>query len=377
MGFDGSQQLVRQPQSPAVTVHDNIVNVQQWAGGKGGEAEKAVDQSGRLFTTIGKPGDKAGKITQPGPEFCLGNGAQPRAAAHRVMGVVVEQGNKVLRVLRVGKVQPGDRDGWRCRYRRGQIRIGEGEHGVGKIQRTMFINTPDYPRRAKPMHLPTVDEAILRRRSVRAFLPTPVAPETLMEILQLAGHAPSGTNIQPWKAYVLQGQRKTGLSEKILAAFNDPEEAETHQDEYGYYPKEWFSPYIDRRRKVGFDMYKLLGIGKGETARMHEQHGRNYLFFDAPVGLIFTIDRKMQQGSWMDYGMFLQTLMLAAKGRGLDTCPQVSFAKFHRIIGEHLQLPENEMFVCAMALGYADPEAPVNQLKTERAPLAEWVKVCD
>lgn len=224
------------------------------------------------------------------------------------------------------------------------------------------------------MSLPTIDEVILGRHSVRAFLPEPVAQETLEAVLQLAGRAPSGTNIQPWKTYVLQGAARTGLSEKLLAAFNDPEEAETHQDEYGYYPKEWFSPYIDRRRKVGLDMYRLLGIGKGDTGKMHEQHGRNYLFFDAPVGLVFTIDRKMQQGSWMDYGMFLQTLMLAARGYGLDTCPQVSFAKFHRLISEHLNLPDNEMFVCAMALGYADPEAPVNRLQTERAPLADWVR---
>jgi nitroreductase len=160
-----------------------------------------------------------------------------------------------------------------------------------------------------------VDETIDSRRSVRAFLPTPVPRETLEEILRIASRAPSGTNVQPWKVYVLTGSAKEQLSQKILAAYNDPEEAQTHTEEYPYYPAKWVSPYIDRRRKVGLDLYGLLDIKKGDAARMHAQHGRNYTFFDAPVGLIFTIDRIMQQGSWFDYGMFVQTIMLAAPGR--------------------------------------------------------------
>ena len=219
-----------------------------------------------------------------------------------------------------------------------------------------------------------VDANIESRRSIRAYLPTPVPEETLKEILQVASRAPSGTNVQPWKVYVLTGSAKTGLSEKILAAFNDPEEAQTHAEEYPYYPAKWISPYIERRRKVGLDLYSLLGIQKGDSGRMHDQHARNYTFFDAPVGLIFTIDRIMQQGSWFDYGMFVQTVMLAARARGLDTCPQAAFTQFHRIIGEHLQLPENEMVVCGMALGYADTSKPENQLVTERAPLEDWVR---
>lgn len=218
-----------------------------------------------------------------------------------------------------------------------------------------------------------VDDVIASRRSVRAFLPTPVPRETLEEILATASRAPSGTNVQPWKVYVLSGPGKEQLSQKILAAYNDPDEAQTHTEEYPYYPAKWVSPYIDRRRKVGLDLYGLLGIQKGEAARMHEQHGRNYTFFDAPVGLIFTIDRIMQQGSWLDYGMFVQSVMLAARARGLDTCPQAAFTQFHRIIEEHLQLPENEMVVCGMALGHADESKPENRLRTERAPLAEWV----
>lgn len=222
-----------------------------------------------------------------------------------------------------------------------------------------------------------VDDTIDSRRSVRAFLPTPVPREVLEGILRVASRAPSGTNVQPWKVYVLSGNAKEQLSQKILAAYNDPEEAQTHTEEYPYYPAKWVSPYIDRRRKVGLDLYGLLDIKKGDAARMHAQHGRNYTFFDAPVGLIFTIDRIMQQGSWFDYGMFVQTVMLAARARGLDTCPQAAFTQFHRIIGEQLDLPENEMVVCGMALGYADESKPENKLRTERAPLEEWVRFCD
>ena len=222
-----------------------------------------------------------------------------------------------------------------------------------------------------------VDETIDSRRSVRAFLPTPVPRETLEEILRISSRAPSGTNVQPWKVYVLTGNAKEQLSQKILAAYNDPEEAQTHTEEYPYYPAKWVSPYIDRRRKVGLDLYGLLDIKKGEAARMHAQHGRNYTFFDAPVGLIFTIDRIMQQGSWFDYGMFVQTIMLAARARGLDTCPQAAFTQFHRIIAEQLNLPENEMVVCGMALGHADESKPENKLRTERAPLEQWVRFCD
>ena len=113
--------------------------------------------------------------------------------------------------------------------------------------------------------------------------------------------------------------------------WSDPAVAATHSDEWDYYPREWVSPYVERRRKVGLDLYGLLGIGKADKARMHEQHGRNYAFFDAPVGLIFTIDRVMRQGSWLDYGMFLENIMIAARARGLDTCPQAAFTQFHRV----------------------------------------------
>lgn len=217
-----------------------------------------------------------------------------------------------------------------------------------------------------------VDEAIRSRRSIRAFLPTPVPRRTVEEILQVAARAPSGTNTQPWKVTVLTGGAKAALSARIRAAYDDPAEAARHTEEYPYYPTEWVSPYIERRRKVGWDLYGLLGIAKGDKARMHEQHGRNYAFFDAPVGLIFRIDRVLQQGSWLDYGMFLQNVMVAARARGLDTCPQAAFTPFHRLIAEQLALPATEMVVCGMSLGWADPDAVANRLQTERAPVSEF-----
>jgi len=219
-----------------------------------------------------------------------------------------------------------------------------------------------------------VDQAITSRRSIRAYLPTPVPRQTIEEILAVAARAPSGTNTQPWKVHVLTGAARQRLSDRICAAHDDPAQRSQHTEEYAYYPTEWRSPYVDRRRKVGWDLYSLLGIAKTDKARMHAQHARNYAFFDAPVGLIFTIDRVMQQGSWLDYGMFLQSIMVAARGRGLDTCPQAAFTQFHRIISEELQLPPEEMVVCGMALGHADPKAIENTLVTEREPVAGFAR---
>jgi nitroreductase len=234
--------------------------------------------------------------------------------------------------------------------------------------------TPDIAPEITPESSAAVDAAIVSRRSIRAYLPTPVPRETIEDILAVAARAPSGTNTQPWKVTVLTGAAKTGLSAKIRAAFDDPAERARHTEQYAYYPTEWRSPYIDRRRKVGWDLYSLLGIGKADKQRMHEQHRRNYDFFDAPVGLIFTIDRVMQQGSWLDYGMFLQSVMVAARGRGLDTCPQAAFTQFHRIIEAHIGAGPDEMVVCGMSLGHADPAAVENTLLTEREPVANFCR---
>ncbi|ATQ75548.1 nitrobenzoate reductase [Massilia violaceinigra] len=219
-----------------------------------------------------------------------------------------------------------------------------------------------------------VDAAIASRRSIRAFLPTPVARKDIERILEVSARAPSGTNIQPWKVTVLTGQAKDKLAEAVLAVHNDPALAKQHVEEYPYYPREWTSPYIERRRKVGLDLYSLLGLERDNKAGMHAQFGRNYRFFDAPVGLIFTIDRVLEQGSWLDYGMFLENIMVAARGRGLDTCPQAAFTPYHRVIAEHLQLPPTEMLVCGMALGYADPDKIENTLVTAREPVASFVR---
>jgi nitroreductase len=219
-----------------------------------------------------------------------------------------------------------------------------------------------------------VDAAITSRRSLRAFLPTPVAQEDIEAILQVASRAPSGTNTQPWKVYVLTGDIKRRLSSAILQAHADPAISKQHVEEYNYYPVQWVSPYIDRRRKIGWDLYALLSLTRDNKAGMHAQHGRNYVFFDAPVGFIFTIDRILERGSWLDYGMFLQNIMIAARGRGLDTCPQAAFTQYHKIIGEVLQLPESEQVVCGMALGHADPGKVENTLVTEREPVSGFAK---
>ncbi len=219
-----------------------------------------------------------------------------------------------------------------------------------------------------------VDAAITSRHSMRAFLPTEVPRETIEEILQIAARAPSGTNTQPWQVHVLTGQAKERLSDRIIKAHADPVEAANHREEYAYYPSQWASPYIDRRRKVGWDLYGLLGLGKTDREGMHKQHARNYRFFDAPVGLMFSIDRLMQQGSWLDYGMFLQNIMVAARARGLHTCPQAAFTQFHRLIADELQFGPEQMLVCGMALGFADPLAIENSLVTDRAPVTEFAR---
>jgi nitroreductase len=223
-----------------------------------------------------------------------------------------------------------------------------------------------------PDSIAAVDAAIMSRRSLRAFLPTPVPRADLEAILAVASRAPSGTNTQPWKVHVLTGQAKTALSQDILNAYNDPAERDKHTEPYAYYPTEWRSPYVDRRRKVGWDLYQLLGIAKTDKAAMQAQQARNFSFFDAPVGLMFTVDRVMNQGSWLDYGMFLQSIMVAARARGLDTCPQAAFTQFHRIIASHLGFSAEEILVCGMSLGHADPDAIANRLQTEREPVSAF-----
>jgi len=215
-----------------------------------------------------------------------------------------------------------------------------------------------------------VDEAIMSRRSVRAFLPNPVEEKVIRDILDVAARAPSGTNMQPWRVYVVEGETKWQIAEAILNSGIRAEKVAW--DEYRYYPDQFFEPYLSRRRKVGFDLYGHLGIARREVERMREQHDRNFTFFDAPIGMIFTIDRRLNTGSWIDYGMFLENIMIAARGRGLHTCPQAAFAPYHRQIRPVLNITPEEVVVCGMALGYEDTSKPENDLRTERAALDEW-----
>ena len=223
----------------------------------------------------------------------------------------------------------------------------------------------------------TVAEAISSRMSVRAFTKQPVAHETLEGILNLAARAPSGTNTQPWKVYVLQGEALKDLCGKVCDAFEsiaaNPELAKEYQPAYDYYPAKWFSPYIDRRRENGWGLYALLGITKGDKDKMHVQHRKNFEAFGAPVCLFFTIDKELGKGSMLDYGMFLQNIMVAARAEGLDTCPQAAWNDYAKIILPSIGAKENEMLVCGMALGYADKNDVVNTFHTPRAKLDEFV----
>ena len=225
-------------------------------------------------------------------------------------------------------------------------------------------------------HPQSVDAAIESRFSARAFLPKPVPRELLQDILRVASRAPSGTNTQPWKVYVLTGASRDALVAKVCAAHDalaaDPSLAGQYREEYDYYPSQWVSPYIDRRRENGWSLYGLLGIGKGDKEKMHAQHQRNFRFFDAPVGLMFTIDRVMGRGSLMDYGMFLQNIMLSARARGLHTCPQAAWNGFAKIILPHIGAGPDEMMVCGMSLGYADESDKVNTFHTPRVATEDF-----
>lgn len=227
----------------------------------------------------------------------------------------------------------------------------------------------------------SVDDAIRSRMSVRAFTPQPVDRSDIEALLQVASRAPSGTNCQPWKVYVLQGASRQTLVDKVCAAHDalraDPTLAAQYQEAYDYYPTQWVSPYIDRRRENGWGLYGLLGIGKGDKDKMHAQHQRNFRFFDAPVGLMFTVDKVMGRGSLLDYGAFLQNIMVAARGRGLHTCPQAAWNGFASVILPHIGAGEGEMLVCGMALGYADAEAAVNGFHTPRVPVQEFTRWLD
>lgn len=214
-----------------------------------------------------------------------------------------------------------------------------------------------------PLH---VDEALRARRSIRAFRPDPVPLTLVTEILEIASRAPSGTNIQPWKVHVVAGAVRDRLEREVLAhRETNPPDAKAEFARTG----ERREPYLGRMRTLGKEMYSLLGIPKGDPAANWRQWGRNYQFFDAPVGLLFTIDKELDRMSYFDVGVFAQSIMLAAKARGLDTCAQGAWNNYWTVTRRVLNVPEDEYIICGLSLGYADETAPVNTLVAAREPV--------
>jgi nitroreductase len=232
------------------------------------------------------------------------------------------------------------------------------------------------PTESRPLHenlaiRNAVTDAITSRRSTRVFRRQAVERETIERLLALASRAPSGSNTQPWRVHVLSGAALRRMTDVLSAAFaaDKPETADYH-----YYPQVWRDPYISRRRATGWGLYKLAGVARGDHEAGKRQRSLNYTFFGAPVGLIFTIDNDLEQGSWLDYGMFLQTLMIAARGFGLDTCPQAAIANYPDLVRDELALPATQIVVCGMALGYADTSATTNTLRTGREPVSTFAR---
>ncbi len=212
-------------------------------------------------------------------------------------------------------------------------------------------------------------EAITSRRSIRAFTDEPVDQEVLETILQDAARAASGTNIQPWHVTVLQGQAKDDLVDAVQAAFDEGNSE--HDDKY--YPSEFVEPYKARRRKIGWDMYGLIGIEKGETDKMIAQARKNYEFFSAPVGLMFSMHETMSYGGWLDLGLYMANVMTLAREHGLHTCPQAAWREYETVIHSTLGLPDDQRVIVGMALGHEDTNHVINELRTERADVAEFV----
>ena len=221
-----------------------------------------------------------------------------------------------------------------------------------------------------------VEEVVLNRHSVRAFTDQDVDFEIIQDLLQKACYAPSGTNTQPWKVYVVKGDTKLSITEKVIVAADSIYSGQSLRSEftapYLYYPEQWFEPYISRRRENGWGMYAVLGISKQQRYEMHQQHLRNFKFFDAPIGLFFTTHCKLQAGAKMAIAMLMQNIMLLAKARGLDTCPQASWNDYHKIIMPILGAADDELLVCGMSLGYADVNEKINSFHPSRLSLEEF-----
>ena len=213
------------------------------------------------------------------------------------------------------------------------------------------------------------------RRSIRAYLPTRVAPNILREIVALGSQAPSGSNIQPWRVHVLTGATLARVGGAIKQAFLTDEPG--HNRDYDYYTDPIEEPYLARRRQCGWGLYGTLGIGRGDHAKSKAYRAGNYDFFGAPAGLIFTIDRKLERGSWLDYGMFLQTIMLAARARGLHTCAEAAIASYPDVVRRELAITRDWIVICGMAMGYADADAVVNTFRPPRIDVADYAVFLD
>ncbi len=213
-----------------------------------------------------------------------------------------------------------------------------------------------------------VSEAVAQRKSVRAFVDTPVADDLIKDLLKKANRAPSGGNVQPWRVFVLNGETTPRFIEHLA------QRTEREQPEYAIYPKELASPYRDSRFKVGEDMYALLGIGRDDKPARFAHLARNFAFFDAPAAFFCFVDRQMGPPQWSDLGMFLQTFMLLAEEAGLSTCAQEAWANRPRAVADFVGAGPELMLFCGMAIGYKDDSKPVNQLVSDRAPLNTWAK---
>lgn len=213
------------------------------------------------------------------------------------------------------------------------------------------------------------------RRSIRAYKAHPVPIEIVREIVALGRHAPSGSNIQPWRVHVLTGATLERVGTAIRQAFLNDEPG--HRRDYDYYTDPIVEPYLSRRRQCGWGLYGTLGIGRGEREKSKAYRAGNFNFFGAPVGLVFTIDRELEKGSWLDYGMFLQTIMLAARAKGLHTCAEAAIANYPDIVRRELAITRDWIVICGMAMGYADPDAVVNTFQPPRIALDEYAVFLD
>ncbi|MET7993422.1 nitroreductase [Amycolatopsis sp. NPDC005232] len=219
----------------------------------------------------------------------------------------------------------------------------------------------------------TIEEAMATRRSCRAFLPTPVPRAEVERLLALASSSASNSNSQPWQVHVLTGAAKRALTADLLCAYDAGRRA---VGEFAYQPAadSWPEPFRSRRRRFGEGLYsETLGIAAGDTAGRSGHHRRNYDFFGAPVGLVLTVSRAPLQGALVDAGLFLQGLMLSARGAGLHTCAQASFIDYHPVLRRHLVIPDDHLVVCGIALGYADDDHRLGGYRTTREPVESFV----